>query len=275
MRLVALLSLLAAPVSAHELWISPESYRVAPGETIRAAIRVGEEFSGASYPWLPRGIERSEVVQGGAARPVAGRVGDRPAIAAPALGDGLAVIVHETTDQTVRYEDDFATWGRFTDHKGFPEAAERHLERGGAEDLVIEDYRRYAKSLVAVGSGEGADAAVGLDAEIVALANPYADGAGEVPVRVLYRGEAAPGKLVEVFERAPGGGVEIAEVTTDAEGVARVPVRPGHEYQVDSVFLEELDPPSGTGATFGTLWANLTFLVPEAETGTSPEAAGD
>ena len=117
-----------------------------------------------------------------------------------------------------------------------------------------------------MGAGEGADAAQGLDAEIVALANPYTEALSEMPVRVLYRGEAAPGKLVEVFARRFGDAeaeVEVTEVTTDAEGVARVPVEPGREYQIDSVFLDELDPPSPSGATFRTLWANLTFMVPE------------
>ena len=235
---------------------------MAPGETIVAAIRVGDDFSGASYSWFPRSIERAEAIQGGQATPIKGRIGDRPAISHPALGDGLAILVHETDDSTVRYSD----WGkfqRFTDRKGFPEAQARHVERGGTEASVVEDYRRYAKSLVAVGSGAGADMAVGLDVEIVALANPY-EGAAEIPVRVLDRGEPAAGKRVEVFERAPSGEIEISVLTTDDDGVASIPVRPGHEYQVDSVFIDELDPPSGTGATWRTLWANLTFMVPEA-----------
>ena len=269
MRLPAPFALIAAlaatPALAHEFWLSPESYQVAPGEEIRIATRVGEDFSGASYSRFPGSITRSDIVFGGKSLPTEGRIGDRPAISQVLDGEGLAVVVHETDDSRVRY-DDWAKWERFTTHKGFPEAQERHIERGGTRELVIEDYRRYAKSLVAVGAAEGADAPAGLDAEIVALANPYTEALSEMPVRVLYRGEAAPEKLVEIFARPFGdmaAEVEVTEVMTDADGIARIPVEPGHEYQIDSVFLDELDPPSPSGATFRTLWANLTFMVPE------------
>ena len=267
MRLPALClaALLAGPAAAHEFWLSPESYQVAVGEEIRIATRVGDDFSGASYSRFPGSIERSEFVMDGEAVPTEGRIGDRPAIAQAAPGEGLLVVVHETDDSRVRYED-WAKWERFTTRKGFPEGQARHIERGGSRELLIEDYRRYAKSLVAVGAGEGADAPVGLDAEIVALANPYTQALTEMPLRVLYRGAPAPEKLIEVFSRpfgAPETEPEIAQMATDAEGVVRVPVEPGREYQIDSVFLDELDPPSPSGATFRTLWANLTFLVPE------------
>lgn len=259
--LVLLFALVAAPVSAHEFWLSPESYSVAPGETIRAATRVGDDFSGASYSWFPRSTEQSFSIQDGARVETEGRIGDRPAIRIQGVGEGLVVIAHETGDSTVRY-DEWDKFGRFTRHKGFPDAQARHLERGGTEALVVEDYRRFAKSLVAVGAGEGADAPVGLEVEIVALANPYTDGAADIPVRVLRGGEAQPGKFVTVFEKDADGSVTEIELTTDAEGVAIVPVTPGREYQVDSVFLDEIEP-SGSGATWRTLWANLTFMVPE------------
>ena len=261
MRAVALLVCLAGPAWAHEFWISPESYRVSPGDTIRAATRVGDDFAGASYSWFPRSTEQSFSIQEGARVETEGRIGDRPAIRIEPASEGLVVIAHETGDSTVRY-DEWDKFGRFTRGKGFPEAQARHLERGGTEERVVEDYRRYAKSLVAVGTGEGSDAPVGLEVEIVALANPYTDGASEIPVRVLRGGEAQPGKFVTVFEKDADGQITETELTTDAEGIAVIAVTPGREYQVDSVFLDEIEP-SGTGATWRTLWANLTFAVPE------------
>ena len=52
---------------------------------------------------------------------------------------------------------------------------------------------------------------------------------------------------------------------TDDNGVATFPVRPGYSYMVDAVVLRE---PSDRlaeqfGAVWETLWANLTFAVPE------------
>lgn len=264
MRTIATLTLTAFCLTgkawSHEFWIAPSVYQIAPGDVLEAQLRVGQEFRGATQSYLPQRFTRFEVIAGGATRPVEGRMGDLPALAMEGLEDGLAVIVHETTafDLTWGEWDAFA---RFARHKDLGDAAELHAARGLDQEAVEEDYIRYAKSLVAIGDGAGSDRVVGLRIELVALANPYTDDlSGGLPVQLWLDGAVRPDAQIELFDRAPDGSVEITLHRTDAQGVARLPVTPGHAYLVDSVAMEPVAPQDG--AEWRTLWASLTFAVP-------------
>ena len=262
-----LVACIATTASGHEFWIAPDDFTVAPGEEITGDLITGVEFEPrTTHIYLPSGIRRFEVEGPDGTVPVEGRVGDRPALSATAPdAPGLARIVHVTTDAKLTWK----TWEDFegfVTHKAADGVLERHRERGLPDADFIEVYSRYARSLVAVGDGAGEDAPSGLLTEIVALANPYTDDlSGGLPVRVLYEGAPRPGAQVEIFERAPDGAVAISTVTADDDGVAVVPVTPGLVYQLDSVVIREpSDEAAARNAVWESLWANLTFEVPEA-----------
>jgi uncharacterized GH25 family protein len=269
MKLPVLLTVLTVALStaaakAHEFWLSPDDYVVAPEDVMAVRLRVGQEMKGLALSFLPQGIARFEVVQGDTIRAVDGRMGDNPALQMTAGTDGLAIIVHETTDSILTY-DDFAVFQRFVAHKDFRTALADHAARGLPEAGFRETYRRHAKSLVAVGSGAGADRAIGLKIEIVALANPYTDDlAAGLPVQVLLDGAPRADTQVEVFETAPDASVQITRYRTDAEGKVTVPVQPGREYLVDNVDLRALpnDDPAA-GPVWHSDWASLTFRTPD------------
>lgn len=266
MRLILslVLACLALPAWAHEFWIAPKAYMVEPGDVIEAHLRNGEMFKGGAFSYLPRKFRRFDVIRDGVARPVEGRPGDMPAVTMPAGEAGLLTLVHVTTDSFITYK----KWEKFESflrHKDAAWVLEEHAARGLGQDEVRERYSRYVKSLIAVGDGAGSDAAAGLETEIVALANPYTDDLSSgLPVRVLYQGAIRPAAQVELFVRAPDGSVTVSTHRADADGVALLPVKPGHEYLADHVVLRPLDPDAedSDGATWESLWAALTFKVP-------------
>lgn len=260
MRLVPLLAALLLPgvPAAHEFWIAPHAYQVAPGEAIVADLRNGERFSGRALSLIPSRAERFEIVRGDTALSVGGRIGDRPALDMAAPEEGLWIVVHETGDTTITY-DEMDRFRRFAEHKGFPGVVAEHEARGLGLPLR-ERYRRYAKSLVAVGDGEGSDRALGLRAELIALANPYTAGSGDLPVELRDDGAPVAGHQVEVFVRR-GEDVTVRALTTDAEGRAVVALKPGTTVMLDAVLIEPLDA-RGDGPAWMTHWANLTFAVP-------------
>ena len=245
--------------SAHEFWVEPTEWQVAPGADIVADLRNGEEFKGAALAWFDRHVARGEAVFGEKTVRYSARLGDRPALVTEAVEPGLAVLIHETTPSRLTYR----TWEKFqkfVDHKALGVTKDAHLAAGHPETGFVESYTRHAKALVQVGAGEGADRAFGLETEFVALTNPYAAGFdGQMQVALIYQGQPRGGAQVEVFERAPDGAVTIRLETTDADGRADIAVKPGHAYLLDSVVLRE-----GTqeGAIYDTLWAALTFYVP-------------
>jgi hypothetical protein len=187
-----------------------------------------------------------------------------PAMAIEPQSEGLLTIVHETSDSLLSYTN-WDKFVRFVEHKAFPTTLEDHVARGIPKDeKFVESYRRFAKSLIVVGNAEGNDQEVGLRTEIIALDNPYQVSGDEIKVKVLLEGEAKPNTQVELFEKPPSGEVVITLHTTNAEGEAILPVKRGHSYLVDAVTMLPLnnDNPS-EGPVWVSLWASLTFLVPD------------
>lgn len=253
----------AAPGRAHEFWIAPLSYQVPSGEAIVADLRVGEFFRGPAYSYFPPNFTRFEVAMGDMTYPVAGRMGDRPALTMAVPGDGLAILVHETTDRTLTWD----AWNKFESfvrHKGFSGVLEKHKARGLPNTGFTESYRRYAKALVVVGDGGGSDRRMGLETEIVAGANPYRDDLSDgFPVQVFYQGVPRAGALLTIFEKSPDGAVETRTMQLDAKGRARVAVRSGSSYLLDAVVLQSTGNDDATaGPVWHSLWAALTFAVP-------------
>ncbi len=254
--------LAAAPLGAHEFWISPLDYTVEAGGKIKAEIRVGQGFKGPAYPFVPQNFRRFEVITGDETAEVTGVVGDRPALSVPAPAEGLAVIVHQTRDYLLTYRD-WDTFEEFAADKDIAWVLDRHLDRGFSRDRVHERYSRYAKSLVAVGQGAGADREVGLLTEIVALANPYTDDlSGGLPVKVLYNGAPRGDAQVDYFARTEDSVAPKRSVRTGPDGVALIPVEAGAEYLVDAVVMREIAPGDADGPVWESLWASLSFMVP-------------
>ncbi|MCH2094579.1 MAG: DUF4198 domain-containing protein [Rhodobacteraceae bacterium] len=255
------LSLACVPTVAHEFWIAPQSYHVAPGEALIADLRVGTEFDGSAYAFVPANFKRFEVMQGNTTVPVTGRPGDMPALNQQLDGRGLVTVVHVTRDYSLRYND-WQTFVNFVEHKDFAGALERHRVRGLPQTGFTELYGRYAKSLIAFGGTEGSDRAVGLETEIIALTNPYDLGATHVEVLVTYQGQARSDTQVELFERAPDGSVATTYHRTGPDGRLSLPIKPAHEYLVDAVVLRERIPEAENDPVWESLWASLTFKIP-------------
>lgn len=265
MRLKALVMLLGlilttGKLHSHEFWIDPLDYTVATGDTVQANLLTGQNFDGVPSSFLPSSFARFDLVQGRRQTPVQGRLGDRPALNASDLREGLLVVVHETSTNWLRY-DEWQKFVEFAEHKDFGDIAALHDARGLPREGFREDYIRYAKSLIAVGDGAGDDRAIGLRTEIVARANPYTDDLSNgLPVRLYLDGAPRAGAQVELFDRAPNGKVTVTLHRTSNTGEVRLPVTAGHTYLVDAVVLEPLT--KAGDAVWRSLWASLTFAVP-------------
>ncbi len=266
MRILALIfTLIAAPLSAHELWLEPLNYQIEPDGRLEADIYNGQDFEGIRLPYLPQRFRHFITFVGTKGAIVPGRPGDTPALNMAAAGDGLHVVVYQSTASTVSYE----TWEKFqvfVDHKDFGDVATRHAERELPQDGFTEVYTRFSKTLIAAGAGAGADFKTGMETELVALTNPYTDDlSAGFRVGLYYQGAARANVQVELFDKAADGTVEVTYHRTDDEGIATLPVQAGHSYMIDAVVLRE--PAAAlaeqTGAVWETLWANLTFAVPE------------
>ena len=122
-------------VMAHELWLEPKRYQIAPGSAIIADIRIGDKFSGATNTYIPDDIARFEIVQNGKVHPVKGRLGDIPPLDMVVAEPGLAIVVYQTTPLSLRYYKQ-EKFEKFVRHKDFPETLAQHKARVGCGEAV-------------------------------------------------------------------------------------------------------------------------------------------
>ncbi len=248
---------------AHEFWISPERYKVDPGESLVAVLLTGDKFDGYSTPYIPDDFTRFDILLAGKTIKVTGRLGDDPALNMTVPGQGLGVIVHQTNGYFISYDEPGKFLGLLRDKGALP-VLEAHRKRGLPESGFRERFIRFAKCLVAVGHGRGRDGETGLETEFVAEVNPYAEEvSGGMPFKLLYRGEARGDAQVEVFSRSPEGEVALQLMRTDGAGRVVVPARPGTEYLLNAVVfrpLEAADP--ANDPVWESLWAQFTYIIP-------------
>ncbi|MDG2205726.1 MAG: DUF4198 domain-containing protein [Alphaproteobacteria bacterium] len=264
MRILALLAcMLASPAIAHELWIEPGDYQLRISENIVAEIKNGEDFEGYRLPYLPKDFEHFVILGANQVAGVVSRLGDRPAIDQAAPGSGLNIIVYESRPSTISY-DSFEKFEAFAINHGVDDMAKTHFARGLASGPFAEVYTRYSKALVSVGTAQGQDRHLGLEAELVALENPYLlKNASHVRVQLFFKGAPVPKSQVELYSKGSLGEVRASIHHTDADGIANLRIEPGFAYMVNAVIYRQpherhLD----TNAVWETLWANLTFAVP-------------
>lgn len=235
---------------------------VAPNDMVVADIKVGENFKGTTLSYLPAQSARLGYVSAGIVTDFTPRLGDKPAVSLPAPAQGLLTLVYETKANTLTYRE-WQKFLNFTSHKAFPQAVEAHTARGLPQTGFKERYYRHVKSLIAVGQGAGADQALGLRLELVALDNPYTTTKGVIAVQLLDNGAPRPMTQIEIFEMAPDDTVTVSTTTTDERGHARVPLRAGHRYLVDAVIMLDTGNDDVEDApVWESRWAGLTFAVP-------------
>jgi len=226
-RLGALLALvLAVPASAHDTWLRPHAFRVAPGATLRLDLTSGGAFPELDWAPEPERLDLARVRLVGVTADIPRGVRGEHALllTTPLRAAGVAAVWISTKAVTLTLQE---------------AEVEEYLREVGAGDALRlwrnrpaprtwrESYRKHAKALVQVGglSDDAWREPVGLELEIVPEADPFAQRAGaRLPVQVLKRGKPLSG--LPLAAAAPGA--ERRLVTTDAEGRATVVLdRPG------------------------------------------------
>ena len=258
----------SATAQAHEVWLEPDRWEVESEAQFGAQLLNGEGFKGSELSWNPRVILRAEKWQGDGGVRLVGRFGDTPALSTTAGQDGLLTLIYQSSPNTVEYKD-YEKFAQFVREKGLDTVLAEHKARKLPTAPIKEAFSRYVKSLVAVGAGQGADAPRGLEIEIVALNNPYTVDADQMMrFQVFYKSEVLAGNLVTLFERTPEGQVTLKTQVSDDKGIAAFKTMAGNTYLVDSVVMRVPAPALVAytkGAVWESLWASLTFRVPDSQ----------
>jgi len=258
--------LFTAQVFSHEFWLEPVNYYVETGKPVKVHEKVGQNFKGNKYVYLPSSYEFLKLTLGDKTTSAKSKLGDLPAVNEVVDGEGLLILSAETTPLDVTYE----TWSKFESfikNKGLDWVLEKHKARKLPEKNFVESYRRFAKTLVKVGNGEGSDRALGLGFEWVVETNPYTTQNSPIKAQLLWKGKPHPHAHVGIFNRRldSNGNSELltTELTTDAEGRVEIPRANGGSFLINAVQMIEAPTKMAKdkNAVWESHWASVTYKL--------------
>ncbi|MBW3570946.1 MAG: DUF4198 domain-containing protein [Gemmatimonadetes bacterium] len=275
----------AATLSAHDFWLIPNAFTIAPGSVLEVRGQTSSRFPTSEVAVTPDRVADARIVDASGTTPLSDlSVSDQSLlIRQPVRTPGQKIVAVTTRPRSVR--ESAEGFRNYLVVEGAPEALERYQREGKLPvDSITRRYAKYAKTMVEVGrNGPRAyQQVVGHPLEFVPLSDPAALRAGDtLSVRLLFRGQPLAGIKVHASGVPAGPGVAPAaaaeraqEVTvdTDACGVARIPVGREGLWNVRTLHIEPA--PAGSGADWDTHWVSFVFSAGASTRDGSASAAG-
>lgn len=254
--------LAVSPVSAHEFWIEPHDFSISPKTENQADIRVGQNFKGDAFPYIPSRFVSFKSYDRLGETDVGGVTGNLPALALMPRAEGLNIVTYVSVAERIRFQD----WDKFAAYlelEGMTTIPARHDARGLSRDDVRELYTRCAKTLVSVGNTSvDQDHATGMRLELVAGQNPITLAPGaEMNFTLLWEGAPLADTQVALFRRGETGNDATARTITRTgeNGQASFTIPVEGTYLAAAVHM--IEAPADRNADWQSYWASLTFGV--------------
>lgn len=254
---------LSTPAWAHDFWLQPNRFKVAPGAADGMTIQVGHgQFRTRWSGQLERVVRFSAIGLKG------GEVDLRSTLKPDPVRDAV-ISFPESGEQMLVFQSNHATSVlpaiRFNDYlnvEGLTPAIQLRARTHQTEAPGREIYSRCAKALMQIGPyTEGQKrqllSPVGLPLEIVPLKDPYGLGAGErLPVQVLYEGRPLAGALV-MLTNLEFDGHPVEQNLTDKSGQTSFIVPHLGSWLVNVLWTKPIQ--GNPDADFDTTFSSLTF----------------
>jgi uncharacterized GH25 family protein len=260
-RVIALAAALVwtGPASAHDFWVQPQRFWVAPSDPVATSVQVGHGGRRAAWPVkVARVLDFRSVGPEGASdhRHRLRQGGTEVPLSFPLAGTYVLAMQTNHADSVLPGP----RFNAYLEEEGLTPALELRRRTGRTQTPGRELYSRRAKALVQVGPLTGSQLHVtrplGLTLEIVPERNPYALKTGEaLPVRVVFEGEPLAGALVK-FTDLSADAEPVAQQRTDGAGRTTFKAPGSGEWLLSVVWTKPVKHPK---ADFDTTFASLTF----------------
>jgi uncharacterized GH25 family protein len=260
----AALLLAAVNARAHDFWIEPSTFHPAPGSTVAVGLRVGQDFIGDPVPRLSAYIDAFSVRQNGNDADISGSDHIDPAGFLRADGSATAIISYASTGAYIELPpDEFEDYLRLY---GLDDITASRAKRGERNKPGRERFYRYAKALL-TGLKPSANVTrpLGLQYEIVPDDDPTSR-LQPFHGRILYDGKPlANAPVVALLHGQPSVHLQ---THSDAHGAITLPLpRPG-VWLIKSVHMVRAS--FFSSEDWDSLWASLTFEIPEPQAESKP-----
>lgn len=256
---------LAGPAVAHDFWLQPRSWQVAPGVAVPISFEVGH--GDARERWeagADKVMALRDHAQGGATdlRPLFRPGGKQPHLIRTFRSEGLHVVSMVSGDSlsdlpAIRFND-------YLKVEGLTPAIVARARSGRNNASGREYYSRRSKALIQVGRRMRTDdrlatQPIGLRLEIVPLRSPYSLLPDRIlPLQILFEGRPLPGALVKLTLLESDARPQ-QSARSDARGRVRFKIPQKGSWLVNVVWTK---PVASRDVDFQTTFSSLTFGYP-------------
>jgi uncharacterized GH25 family protein len=262
LALLAVSILLAASVtiSAHDFWLVPKKFRIAPGDSLIILANTGMDFPNSLNAVTPDRIDQFILAGESKKENITEfTVQDKSLVANYSFEiPGTYVIAAALKPKEIKL-----TGKEFNEYllaDGLPNIYELRKKEGILDKDAIEYYSKYPKTIIQVGNkiDESPTKSIGFPIEIVPKVNPYKLKEGDdLEVSVLFQGKPLPN--AEIAWSYPGRGEEFAgSIKTDELGKASIPLIKTGPYVIRLTHMEWVKKPTHEWESY---WTSLTFEV--------------
>jgi hypothetical protein len=260
--LIGLLTVMAAALNAHDLFIKLNSYFVEPNARVRIPVLNGT-FSLSENAIAPDRVLDLSLVSGGSRKRLATTLwtaaGDTTWLTLQTGASGSYVVGVSTRHRELSLS--AVDFNEYLEHDGIPDVLEARRRSGELARDVVERYHKHVKAVFQVGENRSDDftAILGYPAEIVPLDNPYSLGPrGTLRVRCLVDGKPVARQFVIAGGESSAGVIRERSARTGADGVAGFELDGPGKWYVKFIHMVRS---SEGGIDYESKWATLTFEV--------------
>ncbi len=247
-------------ISAHDFWLVPKKFRIAPGDSLTILANTGMDFPNSLSAVTPDRIDQFKIVGESIKENITEFAvqGNSLATKCSIEKSGTFVIAASLKPREIKL-----TGKEFNEYllaDGLPNIYELRKKEGILDKDAVEYYSKYPKTIIQVGNkiDDSVTKPIGLPIEIVPKVNPYQLKKGdELEVSILFQGKPLPN--AEIAWSYPGRGEEFAgSIKTDEEGQATIPLTKAGPYVIRLTHMEWVKKPTHEWESY---WTSLTFEV--------------
>ena len=257
-------------VAAHEFWLSPIAWRVAPAGRATILINVGDRFPDATSFTAPDRVESVRLVGPGGDMAISppfrreknSLAADLQAPTTP--GTYIGAVVIKTRFIEIKPPD----FEKYLAHEGLDAIIAQRARAGESAKPGRERYSRYGKTLIRVGDAKTdahATRPVRLKVELVPLSDPTTMKVGErCRLRLLFEGKPVAGAMVgAIYASAKTQPDEWPlSARTDPQGEVEFTFEDSGPWLIRSVHMVRRAGERGTeAADWESYWASLSFQL--------------
>jgi uncharacterized GH25 family protein len=244
---------------AHEFWLHPAKFILAPGERIDVRFMVGENFIGEPWDLTKHRIEKLDLYQIKGVRDVRDSVraaADNLSISVK--NEGTCMLAMQSSNALIELEAE--KFNEYLKEDGQDDILELRRKTNSLNKAGKEFYTRYTKLLLQVGEvkDDTYKKEVGFPIEIIPEKNPYLLKKGDpVSFKILFEGKPVFGAKVKVWNRFENR-TTIQNIYTEKNGVIETHISNPGPWMVSVV---KMIPSKDKGADWQSYWGSLVFGI--------------